>query len=218
MSITVIIADDHAVIRDGLRSVFEKQPDIDVVGEASDGRQAVKLAAELHPAVAIVDITMPELNGIEAARLIREQSPFTQVVILSMCSTAEHIFQARKAGALGYVLKESAAAEVATAVRAVQRGRRYYSAAIDENTVASYGMRREAGKEEGSPLERLSGREREILQLVVEGKSSAEIAETLSLSRKTVESYRSRLMAKLGTPDVPALVKFAVRHGLTPLK
>lgn len=218
MSITVMLADDHAVVRDGLRSVFEKQADIDVIGEAEDGRQVVKMSLELRPDVAIIDITMPLLNGIEATRLIREKLPSTQVVILSMYSTKEHVFQALKAGAKGYVMKESASADVAKAVRTVHIGRRYFSASIDTKAVADYHVRREGGKEEQSPIERLSRREKEILQLVVEGKSSAEIADSLALSRKTIESYRSRLMKKLDLSDIPGLVKFAIQHGLTPLK
>jgi DNA-binding NarL/FixJ family response regulator len=209
------LADDHAVVREGLRFLLEKKPDIAVIGEAGDGRTAVQMAQKLHPDVVVMDITMPELNGIEAARQIHEISPSTGVVILSMHATSEHIFQALKAGAKGYLLKESAGSEVVKAVRTVHAGGRYLCSKIDENAALDYICHREMDKEK-SPLDRLSEREREILQLVVESKSSSEIAKLLSLSPKTVETYRSRLMAKLCVRDVQGLVKFAIQHGLSP--
>jgi DNA-binding NarL/FixJ family response regulator len=165
----------------------------------------------------IMDIAMPELNGIEAARQIREVCPTAQVMILSMHSTSEHIFRALQAGARGYLLKESAGVEVAKAIRAVRAGRRYLSQEIAEGMIDDY-IQYRAVAETKSPLERLSPREREILQLVVEGKSSAEIADMLFLSPKTVGTYRSRLMQKLGIDDLPSLVKFAIQHGLTSLE
>ena len=164
-----------------------------------------------------MDIAMPALDGIEATYQIHEYCPSTKVVILSMYSAPEYIFRALKAGALGYLLKESAGQEVVNAVRTVQAGRRYLSQQITETVIGDYLRQREKA-EFKSPLERLSHREREILQLVVEGKSSAEIAEILYLSPKTVETYRSRLMEKLDIHDVSSLVKFAIQHGLTPLK
>jgi DNA-binding NarL/FixJ family response regulator len=214
MPISVFIADDHAVVRDGLRLLLEAQVDIKVVGDAADGRQTVVLVRQLCPDVVVMDIAMPELNGIEATRQIRESCPSTQVVILSMYATTEHIFQALQAGALGYLLKESAAVEVVNAVRAVHAGYRYLCQKIDDIVVDSYMHYRQASKAK-SPLESLSPREREILQLVVEGKSSADIASILNLSPKTVETYRSRLMQKLGIKDIPGLVKFAIQHSLT---
>jgi DNA-binding NarL/FixJ family response regulator len=158
---------------------------------------------------------MPELNGIEATRQIREACPSTQVVILSMYATTEHIFRALQAGAKGYVLKESVGTEVVAAVRAVSSGRTYLSKKINNFMIYNYINQRQV-TEVKSPIESLSVREREVLQLVVEGKSSAEIADILSLSPKTVETYRSRLMQKLNINDVPSLVKFAIQHGLTP--
>jgi DNA-binding NarL/FixJ family response regulator len=211
------LADDHAVVRDGLHFLLEAQHDIQVVGEAGNGRDAVRQVAQLCPDVVIVDIAMPELNGIEATRQIAEVYPPAQVIILSMHSTTEHIFRALQAGARGYLLKESAGVEVINAVRAVHSGRRYLSQKISDTVLDEYVRQREA-VETQSPLASLSSREREVLQLVVEGKSSAEIADTLSLSPKTVETYRSRLMLKLDIQDLPALVKFAIRHGLTPLE
>jgi RNA polymerase sigma factor (sigma-70 family) len=217
MNITVFIADDHAVVRDGLRFLLQAQPDIEVVGDATNGREAVRWVEELKPDVVIMDITMPELNGIEAAQKIGETCPSTRVIILSMHSTTEHIFRALQAGASGYLLKESAGIEVATAVRAVYAGDRYLSQKIADRVIDDYIRHRERSTAE-SPLESLSAREREILQLVVEGKSSTEIAEILILSPKTVETYRSRMMKKLGITDLPGLVKFAIQHGLTSLE
>ncbi len=217
MSITVFLADDHAVVRDGLRFLLDAQQDIKVIGVAVNGRDAVRQVTELCPDVVILDISMPELNGIEAAMQIREICPSAQVIILSMHSTTEHVFRALQAGARGYLLKESAGVEVANAVRAVIAGRRYLSEKISDQVFDDYVRQREAA-EAKSPLARLSPREREVLQLVVEGKSSTEIAAILFLSPKTIETYRSRLMQKLGISDLPSLVKFAIQHGLTPLE
>jgi DNA-binding NarL/FixJ family response regulator len=216
MNINVLLVDDHTVVRDGLRMLLEAQDDITVVGDAANGRQAVRQVEQLRPDVVVMDIAMPELNGIEATRQIQELCPDTQIVILSMYATDEHIFRALQAGARGYLLKEAAGQEVVQAVRTVHVGQCYLSQQITETLVDDYVRRREAGVAR-SPLENLSSREREILQLVVEGKSSAEIADILSLSTKTVGTYRSRLMQKLGVNDVPGLVKFAIQHGLTPV-
>ena len=217
MSITVLLADDHAVLRDGLRVMLEAETDIEVIGDAADGREAVQRAAQLCPDVVVMDIAMPELNGIEAAREIGSLCPSSEIVILSMHSTSEHIFRALQAGARGYLLKESAGAEVVRAVRAVHAGRRYLSERISDGLVDDY-VRARQPAEAKTPLTRLSPRESEVLQLVVEGKSSADIAEILCLSPKTVETYRSRLMSKLGIHDLPSLVKFAIQHGLTSLE
>lgn len=213
MSITVLLADDHAVVRDGLSALLQAEGDIHVIGAAGNGRDAVRLAQRLQPRVVVMDIAMPELNGIEATRQIRAANPQTQVVILSIHSTSEHIYRALHAGALGYLLKESAGGEVAAAVRAAAAGTRYLSRKLLEMPLQDYFAPKEL-----SPLESLSEREREVLQLTVEGNTAAQVAETLSLSPKTVETYRSRLMQKLGVRDLPALVKFAIQHGLTPLE
>jgi DNA-binding NarL/FixJ family response regulator len=211
MTIRVLLADDHAILRDGLRALLHSTEDIRVVAEAADGREALRLALDFDPHVAIMDIAMPELNGIEAVRLLREKRPATRVVMLSMHSSAEHVHRALAAGAAGFLLKEAAGGELVTAVRAVHAGNRYLSRAI-----AEFAQGRLAPGDSLTPLESLSGRERQVLQLVVEGKSSAEIARIVHLSPKSVETYRSRLMKKLGVTDVPALVKFAIQHGLTP--
>ncbi len=216
MTTRVLLADDHAVVRDGLRILLETQGDIEVVGDASDGRQAVVLAQQLLPDVVVMDIAMPGLNGIDAAQEIQRACPSVEILMLSMYSTNEHIFRALNAGARGFLLKESAGAEVVQAVRALAAGQRYFSekivdaASIDED----HPLRQAVLK---SPIERLSPRERQILQLVAEGKTSAEIAEMLYLSTKSIETYRSRLMHKLGVSDLAALVKFAIQHGMTTL-
>ena len=214
MAIGVFLADDHAVVREGLRLVLEAHPDIHVLGEASEGRGAVSEVRRLLPDVVIMDIAMPQSNGIEATLRLHELVPSVKVVILSMHSTTEHIFRALQAGARGYLLKESAGAEVVDAVRAVYSGGRYLSQKIAANVVDDY--LREG--QPASPLQALSRRELEVVQLVAEGRTSAEIAALLALSPKTVETYRSRLMQKLGVTDVASLVKFAIQHGLTSLQ
>lgn len=212
MTIKVLLADDHSILRDGLAALLETQDGINIVGHARDGREAVRKAMELKPDVAIMDIVMPELDGIEATRLIAKSLPLTRVVILSMYSTTEHIFRALQAGAKGYLLKESAGAELVTAVRSVHAGRRFLSQKITESVVDDY-VREHVATD---PLSTLSARERQILQLVAEGRSSADIARLLSLSPKTVDTYRSRLMQKLDIDNFAALVKFAIACGLTP--
>jgi DNA-binding NarL/FixJ family response regulator len=212
--ITVLLVDDHSVVRDGLRFLLEAEGDIEVVGGAANGREAVQSVRRLNPDVVIMDLAMPELNGTEATLQIHETSPATQVLILSMHSTAEHIFRALQAGAQGYLLKESAGPEVVTAVRTVHSGKRYLSQKIAQTVIDDYIRERHAS----SPLDSLSSRERQILQLIVEGKSSSETAKTLFLSPKTVETYRSRMMHKLGVDDFAGLVRFALQHGLTPLE
>jgi DNA-binding NarL/FixJ family response regulator len=215
MPIKIFLADDHAVVRDGLRSLLETQAEITVVGEAADGRETIRQVKRLRPDVVIMDIAMPELNGIEATQQIRRSCPATRVVILSMHANKEHIFRALQAGANGFVMKESAGKEVVDAVISVHSGHPYLSRWISETMIEDYVYRRKAAQDK-SPLESLSPREREILQLVVEGTTSAKIGEILYLSPKTVETYRSRLMQKLGLKSIPDLVKFAIHQGLTP--
>ncbi|MBS1129278.1 MAG: DNA-binding response regulator [Proteobacteria bacterium] len=213
MTITVLIADDHAVVRDGLRLLLENQSDIRVIGEVADGREAVEAAIRLKPDVVLMDLAMPLLNGIEATAQIMEKQETAKIVMLSMHSTVEHVFRALQAGAQGYLRKESAGNEVVDAVRMVHSGRRYLSQMITESVVDDY-VRKRAVE---SPLESLSQREREILQLLVEGRSGIDIAHQLNISPKTVDTYRSRMMQKLGIGDLPGLVRFALLHGLTTL-
>jgi DNA-binding NarL/FixJ family response regulator len=210
--VKILLADDHAIVRDGLRAIIEREPDLQVVAAVSNGREALEACERLHPAVVVMDIAMPELGGIDAAALIRERFPATRVIMLSMYATAEHVFHALQAGVGGYVVKESAGCEVLLAIRCVLAGGRYLSERIAVIVVDGY-MRQHRGM---SPLDRLSRRERQILQAVVEGASSAELATRLALSPKTIETYRSRLMHKLGVGDFAGLVRFAVQHGMTP--
>ncbi|NTV70203.1 MAG: response regulator transcription factor [Azonexaceae bacterium] len=213
MTITVLIADDHAVVRDGLRLLLENQSDIRVIGEVADGREAVEAAIRLKPDIVLMDLAMPILNGTDATAQIMERQETAKIVMLSMHSTVEHVFRALQAGAQGYLRKESAGNEVVDAVRMVHSGRRYLSQMITESVVDDY-VRKRAVE---SPLESLSQREREILQLLVEGRSGIDIAHQLNISPKTVDTYRSRMMQKLGIGDLPGLVRFALLHGLTTL-
>jgi DNA-binding NarL/FixJ family response regulator len=210
--ITVVLADDHPVVRDGLRFTLESQKDIKVVALADNGLEAVETARKNCPDVVVMDIAMPLLNGIEATSQVRAACPHTQVVILSMHYTSEHIQRALQAGAIGYLLKESAGGEVVDAIRSAYEGKRYLSHKIAESVVDDYV--RQTGRD---VLEGLSPREREVLQLIAEGKTSAEAASILSLSVKTVETYRSRFMQKLGLKDVTALIKFAIQHSIITL-
>ena len=214
MRTTVFLADDHGVLREGLKLLLESEREIQVVGSADNGRDALRCIRELKPGIAIIDISIPGLNGIEVIAQVRELSAATRCIILSMHSTSEHIARAFHAGANGYVLKESAGREIIDAVRAVHSGRCYVSRKVSDIMMDSRILRPDGQRGDITPLEKLSAREREILQLVVEGKSSADIGEMLLLSRKTVETYRSRLMQKLGTHDVPSLVRFAIQHGV----
>lgn len=212
MPIRVFVADDHAIVLEGLTTLLAAQPDIEVVGTAANGREALAQVRQLAPRVVILDISMPELDGIETTRQILAGQAEALVVILSMHSGAQHVFHALEAGARGYLLKESAAKEIIEAVRMVHGGRRYLSPKVAE--IVAEGLSDRHGT---SPLDTLSKREREILKLVADGHSSADIGHMLHLSPKTVDSYRSRLMHKLRVPDLVGLVKFAIQHGLTTL-
>jgi len=210
MSIRVLLADDHALMRQGLRALLTSSGDIEVVGEVGNGRDAQRLVLECRPDVILMDITMPDLNGIEAARIIHLKSPATRVVMLSMHQSAEYVYRAFEAGACGYLLKEMAVDEVITAVRTVYVGKQYIC------PVLATSVHIPGAKKGCSPLNSLSSRERQVLQLVVEGHTSTDIAHRIHLSPKSIDTYRSRLMAKLGVRDLPTLVKFALEHGLTP--
>jgi DNA-binding NarL/FixJ family response regulator len=214
MTITVFLADDHGIVRNGLRSFLSTQSDIEVVGEAGNGRDAVHRVEDLCPDVAVVDIAMPELNGIDATQQIRQVSPSTRIVILSMYSTTEHVFQALQAGAHGYLLKESAGTELVEAIRAVHAGHRYLTQKISDKVIDDYVRQCQVAGAK-SPLASLSQREREVFHLTVNGKTNAEIADILSICHNTVNTYRSRLMQKLGISNLVGLVKFAIQHGLT---
>ena len=213
MSIRILIADDHGVVAEGLKHVVESQSDMQVVGLVSDGREAVRMAKAHAPDVVLMDLSMPEMNGADATRAILEGcGPGCRVIVLSMYADREYVRRALKAGASGYVVKRSAAEELVEAIRAVHTGSRYLSPRVADVVIDDY-----AAPGSGDPLERLSAREREVLQLVAEGRTGAEIATRLSLSQKTVETYRARLVAKLGIRDVAGLVKFAIQRGLVSL-
>jgi len=212
--IRVLLADDHALVRDGLQALLTAGGEIEVVGVAADGVGAVRSAQQLRPDVIVMDVGMPGLGGIDATRRICERDPAAKVLMLSMHGNSEHIHQAFRAGARGYLLKESAGAEVVVAVLAVHAGRRYLSQKITEIAVDHFVL---DGSGKG-PLDKLSDREREVLKSVVDGHSNAETARLLCLSVKSVEAYRSRLMQKLGIDNLASLVKFAIEHGLTTLE
>lgn len=215
MAIRAVLADDHGVIRDGLRMILESRDEISVVGVAENGHEAVELARRLKPEVAIMDITMPKLNGIEATRKICESIPGIKVIVLSMHAGAENVFRAIEAGAAGYVLKESAGKEVIDAIQCVMEGNHYLSPRITSVVIDNY-MRDRASADVRGPLNLLSPREREVLQLVVEGKTSKEIARLVNISSKTVDTYRYRIMQKLDVPDLAGLIRFALENGITP--
>jgi DNA-binding NarL/FixJ family response regulator len=211
MPISVVLVDDHAVVRDGLQSLLDARADIRVVGSFANAAEAVQFASEAHPDVVVLDVALPGLSGIEAARQIHDLCPDGKVLMLSMHSSAEYVDQALRAGADGYVLKESAGAEVVEAVRIVHAGGRFLSRKISPRALEEYVRQRGVDQ----PLERISPREREVLKLVVEGHTSSEIGTVLGVSSKSVDTYRSRLMLKLDVTDLPNLVKFAIRHGIT---
>lgn len=216
MSIQILLADDHALIREGLRSLLEKQPDMEVVAEADEGRRAVELVRELSPDVVIMDVTMPRLGGIEATRQITGEFPAVKVIALSIHSRRRFVADMLSAGASGYILKECLFDELVQAIRAVSEGGRYLSPRITDVVVDDYVKRLSSGDE--SPLRSLSGREREVLQLVAEGKSTKEISMELHVSTKTIEANRRQIMEKLDMQSVAELTKYAIREGLTSLE
>lgn len=209
--IRVLLADDHTLVRAGIRGLLANLPGVEVVGEAGDGQEAVRLVEALRPDVVLLDIGMPALNGLEAAARIAKFDATIRVVILSMHMSEEYVLQALRAGAAGYLLKGSAVAELEVAVRAVARGETYLSPAVSKRVVDDY-VSRTGGATD--PLAALTPRQREILQLVAEGHTNKEIAQRLGLSYRTVESHRNQLMKRLDVHDLTALVRFAVRVGL----
>jgi DNA-binding NarL/FixJ family response regulator len=204
--IRLVLADDHVLVRSGVRALLEQLDGVQVVGEASDGREALALVARLRPHVVLMDISMPELNGLEAADRLRRDYPQIRVILLSMHADEAYVARALAVGAAGYVLKTAGAVELELAVRAVARGESYLSP-----EVARQVMRGPLGADGSLPL---SARQREILQLIAEGNSTKQIAAKLGLSAKTVETHRANIMARLGIRDVPGLVRYAIRAGL----
>jgi DNA-binding NarL/FixJ family response regulator len=213
--IRVLLADDHTIVREGVRLCLEAMGDIEVVAEAEDGQMAVLLANQLRPDVAVVDLTMPRLNGVEAIRQIRRDLPDTEVVVLSVHDSEPYVVQALRAGAAGYVLKRNAATELAAAIRAAHDGQAYLHPSIARRVIDDYLSRIHASEDAISePHERLTPREREVLQLAAEGHTTRAIAGLLCLSTKTVEHHRASLMTKLGLHGQTELVKYAIRSGL----
>jgi DNA-binding NarL/FixJ family response regulator len=213
MSIRLVLADDHRIMREGLRALVERLPGMEVIGEAADGRTAVAMAKDLLPVVVVMDIGLPDLNGIEAARQITSQNPGIKVIALSMHSDGRYVTEMLKAGASGYLLKDSAFEELARAIRAVTAGKIYLSPAVTSTVVRDYLGRHPGARPVLSPS--LTAREREVLQLVAEGKSTKEIAGQLQISSKTADTHRQRVMKKLKLHTVAELTKYAIREGLT---
>jgi len=202
------LVDDHAVVRQGFRMILAAQEDMEIVGEAGNGREAIAKAAELHPDVVVMDVAMPELNGIEATRRLAETSPQTRVLALSMHKDSVYVREILRAGARGYLLKDSIDVDFLTAVRAVARGEGYLSPAVSDAVLTDY------RKHVSDPLDLLSSREREVLQMIAEGNSNKYVAGVLNLSVYTVDAHRGRIMEKLNLHSTGELVRFAVRKGL----
>ena len=204
----ILLADDHSVVRSGFRMILDAQADLEVVGEVANGREAVEQATALQPDVVIMDVTMPELNGIEATRRIAAAMPKTRVLALSMHKDSVYVREILRAGACGYLLKDSGEGDLVSAVRAVARGEGYLSSGVSDAVLTDY------RKHVTDPIDLLSSREREVLQMIAEGKTNKEIAVTLNLSVYTVEAHRGRIMEKLNLHSTGELVRFAVRNGL----
>lgn len=207
-TIRVLLADDHAVVRQGFRLILSSQSGIEVVCEAGNGREAVEMAVKHRPDVAVIDVSMPELNGIEATRRIMEECPHTRVLALSMHKDAVYVREILRAGARGYILKDSIDTEFVQAIRALARGEGYLSPAVSGAVLDDY------RKHVSDPIDLLTTREREVLQLIAEGKTNKEIANLLNLSVYTVDAHRGRVMEKLNMHSVTDLVRFAVRKGI----
>lgn len=211
--IRILLADDHTVMRSGLRLLLERQPNLTVVAEAADGKEAVELAAQERPDVVIMDIAMPHMNGVEAARQIVSHSPETAVAILSMHSDESYVIRSLKAGARAYLLKDSAEADLLEAIHAIRGGKSFFSPAVRRILKEDYVRQlQELGAEDSYEL--LTNREREVLQLVAEGKSNKEVANLLNLSLYTVETHRTHILQKLNLHSVPELILYAVRKGI----
>jgi two-component system response regulator NreC len=206
--IKILLADDHTIVRQGLRLILSAQPDLQVVGEAANGREAVDLAHKLQPDIVVIDVAMPELNGIEATRRMIESTPRLRVLVLSMHKEPVYVREILKAGARGYILKDAIDTELLSAVRSVARGDGYISPAVSGALLSDY------RHNVTDPIDLLSSREREVLQLIAEGKTNKEIATRLNLSVYTVDSHRGKIMDKLNLHSTGELVRFAVRHGL----
>jgi DNA-binding NarL/FixJ family response regulator len=212
--VRVLLADDHTLVRAGIRALLEKLPGVAVVGEAGDGREVLSLVKLHRPDVVLMDISMPGLNGLEAASRMAAEFPDVKVIILSMHNNEEYVWRALKAGAAGYLLKKAATAELETALQRVVNGEVYLSRELSARLARKFPLQAMADRK--SPLEQLTSRQREILQLVTEGQNTKGIAEILKVSPKTIEYHRMKLMNRLNIHDVPGLVRFAMQTGLLP--
>jgi DNA-binding NarL/FixJ family response regulator len=213
MKTRILLADDHIILRAGLRMLLEKRDDLEVVGEADDGRQAVALAERLVPDVAVIDVSMPQLNGIDACKQIVSKNARTAIVILSMNSDETYVLRALKSGAKAYLLKDSAEADLIAAIRAVRDGKSFFSPAVSRTLLEDYTRQlQQRGIEDSYEL--LSAREREILQLIAEGQANKEVAAFLNLSPHTVETHRTHILQKLNLHSIPELILYAVRKGI----
>jgi DNA-binding NarL/FixJ family response regulator len=211
----LLLADDHVLVRAGIRSLLEKMPSLDVVAEANNGREALEQVRTYLPNLVLMDIAMTEMNGLMALARITKEFPSVKVIILSMHANKEYVVQALRAGACGYLIKDAATAELQLAIECVIQGKTYLSPSISRAVIDSY-LERVGGQ--SSPLEQLTQRQREILQLIAEGKNTKEIASALDISVKTVESHRLQLMERLNIHDIPGLVRYAIRIGLASLE
>lgn len=216
--IKVLLADDHTIVRKGLRSLLEDDKDIEVVDEAEDGREALEKAERLQPDVVVMDIAMPGLNGVEATRQIKKHFPEIKVLILSMHANEEYIFQTLRAGASAYLVKKAAPRDLISAIQAAKRGESFLSPSISRTVIEEYIRKAEKTTEDEDPFEKLTDREREVLQLIAEGLSNRTIAKRLYISTKTVETHRAHLMEKLNTHSTADLTKYAIRKGLISLE
>lgn len=213
MSIRVVLADDHSVVRAGIRAMLERIPEIEILGEAGNGRDALALVEQHRPHLLLTDIGMPEMNGLELTARVTKDWPAVRVIILSMHATEEYVWQALRAGAAGYLLKDTTSAELELAVTSVAEGKSYLTSSVSQQAVENYMQRLGNGT---SALDMLTPRQREILQLIAEGKTTKEVARDLRISVKTVETHRTQLMDRLQIYDIPSLVRFAMRMGIVP--
>ncbi|MFN3477646.1 MAG: response regulator [Candidatus Methylomirabilales bacterium] len=213
--IRILLADDHAIVRAGLRLLLESQPDMEVVGEAADGRETIRKVRELRPDVVVMDIAMPDLTGLEATRRIKEEDPQIQILALTMHEDERYFFQMVHAGASGYVVKGAPPADLLAAIRSVSQGQAYLDPSLAKKLLGEYLSRAKEGKE---AYDDLTDREREVLRLIAEGKTSKEIAELLSLSVHTVERHRQNIMGKLRLHNRAELIRYAIRKGLIDLE
>jgi len=214
--VKLMLVDDHKIVRQGIKKLLEEEPDLQVAGEAANGREAVKKATELKPDVILMDITLSNLNGLEATKQIKKVLPDVKVIMLTMHKNEEYVLQSFQAGASGYILKEGAVEELVSAIRSIHQDKSFLSPTISKTLIDAYLRKMETGKTE-TPFDLLTDREREVLQLIAEGSTNREVAKSLFISVKTVEAHRAHIMQKLNIHDIAKLVKYAIQKGLVDL-